>query len=305
MRYLVTGASGLLGLNLSLWLAKEHEVVGVIHRPELKDVPFPVAVTDLSLPGACSRIIEQAKPEVIIHTAAMAIVDECENQPERAERVNSELPGTLAEISRKLGIQMLHISTDAVFDGQRGGYSEEDKPNPLSVYARTKLSGEQAVTGANPDAMIARVNFYGFSLRGQRSLAETFVKNLEAGEKMKGFTDVFFCSLYVLDLSKILIKMLQSKLSGLYHTAAHECISKYEFGIRIAQRFGFNTDLILPIPVNDSGLVAKRSPNLCLNVSKLEKVLGESMPMQDDGLQHFFEAYQRGAREMLQGFLME
>jgi dTDP-4-dehydrorhamnose reductase len=305
MRYLVTGASGLLGLNLSLWLSKEHEITGVIHRPELKNAPYPVIVTDLSLPGECARVVEQVKPDVIIHTAAMAIVDECESQPERAMKVNAELPGTLAGISRKLGIQMLHISTDAVFDGQRGGYSEEDKPNPLGVYAQTKLAGEQAILNENADALIARVNFYGFSLRGQRSLAENFIKKFETGQGMNGFTDVFFCSLYVMDLSQKLIRMLELKLKGLYHTVSHECISKYEFGVRIARTFKFNPDLINPISVNDSGLVARRSPKLCLNVSKLEKVLGEPMPTQDEGLQKFFGAYKNGTREHLLSFLAE
>ena len=305
MRYLVTGASGLLGLNLSLWLAQENDVVGVIHRSRLKNAPFPVAVADLSLPGESLRVVEQVKPDAIIHTAAMALVDECEKQPERAERVNTQLPATLAEISRKFGIQMLHLSTDAVFDGQKGGYVEEDQPNPLGVYAKTKLEGERAVLKAYADALVARVNFYGFSLRGQRSLAETFLKKLETGQEMNGFTDVFFCSMYVMDLSKILIKMLQLNLKGLYHTVSRECISKYEFGVRIARIFGFDPDLIHPISVDDSGLVARRSPNLCLNVSKIEKALGEPMPDQQHSLQQFFEAYKNGFRERLQGFLAE
>lgn len=303
MRYLVTGASGLLGLNLSLWLAKENEVVGVIHRSRLKNTPFPVIAADLSSPEECLRLVEKEKPDVIIHTAAMAMVDECEQKPEQAMKVNADLPGRLAEISHRLGIQMLHISTDAVFDGQRGGYVEEDQTNPLGVYAETKLAGERAVLNACADALIARVNFYGFSLNGKRSLAEAFVKKLETGEGMNGFSDVFFCSMYVMDLSRILIKMLQQKLTGVYHTVSRECISKYEFGVRIARNFGFGPNLIHPISVNDSGLVARRSPNLCLNVTKLEKALSESMPDQQHGLQQFYDAYRNGLREKLRGYL--
>jgi len=239
MRYLVTGASGLLGLNLCLWLAKEHEVTGVIHCPELKNAPYPVVVTDLSQGDECKRVIDTVKPDRIIHTAAMAIVDECERQPDRAMRVNGELPGRIARLAKGKGIQFLHISTDAVFDGQKGGYTENDQPNPLGVYARTKLIGEQEVERENPESIIARVNFYGFSLRGNRSLAETFLWNLESGKEMNGFTDVFFCSLYVMTLQKI-VQMLDQQLKGLFHTVSRECVSKYEFGVRLARKFGFN-----------------------------------------------------------------
>lgn len=305
MRYLVTGASGLLGLNLSLWLEKENSVVGVIHRPELKAVPYKVIVTDLSQPGECEKVIDRVKPDAVIHTAAMAIVDDCENQPEQARLVNAELPGHLAELTHKMGIQMLHISTDAVFDGQKGNYIEEDSPNPLGVYAQTKLDGEKAIQESNPDAVIARVNFYGFSLRGQRSLAETFIKKLECGICMNGFTDIHFCSMYVMDLSRILIRMIELQLKGLYHTVSRECISKYEFGVRIARKFGFDPNLIKPISVDDSGLVAKRSPNLCLNVQKLEKALGKSLPCQDEGIEKLYGDFQSGTREKLAALLNE
>jgi dTDP-4-dehydrorhamnose reductase len=305
MRYLVTGASGLLGLNLCLWLAKNHEVIGVVHRPELKTVPFQVLVTDLSNEGECKRVVDTTKPDRIIHTAAMAIVDECENQPDRAMIVNGILPGELARFSQRFGIPMLHISTDAVFDGMRGGYSEEDDPNPLGVYAKSKLLGENEVLRENTEGLIARVNFYGFSLRGNRSLAESFVDKLESKVGMNGFTDIQFCTLYVMDLAETLIKMLDKNLKGIFHTTSSECISKYEFGVRIAKKFGFSKDLIKPISVKDSGLVARRSPNLCLNVSKLEKALGQSMPRQDKGLERFHLDFQNGIREKIQGLLAE
>ncbi len=163
-RFLITGASGLLGLNLALKLAETHPVTGVIHQPELEGTPFEVLVTDLSLPGEAEWVLEHSLPEVIIHCAAMAIVDECEKDPPRAMSVNADLPGRLAKLAAEMDAKFVHISTDAVFDGVRGDYKEEDVPNPLSTYARTKLAGEIAVMAENPDALVARVNFYGWSL---------------------------------------------------------------------------------------------------------------------------------------------
>ena len=128
-------------------------------------------------------------------------------------RTNAELPGRIAEVCAQRGISLIHISTDAVFSGEKSGaYSETDEPSPRSVYARTKLAGEAAVLQAYPQATVARVNFYGWSLSGRRSLAEFFVNNLSRGATVNGFTDVTFCPMFVNHLSAILIKMLSADL---------------------------------------------------------------------------------------------
>jgi dTDP-4-dehydrorhamnose reductase len=302
-RYFVTGASGLLGLNLCLHLAKKHEVIGVIHQDELQGVPYQVIIEDLSNGSAPQRLIERIKPDVVVHTAAMAIVDECEKQPERAMLVNGVLPGIIAAICKRRSIPMVHISTDAVFDGEKGNYTEEDRPNPLSIYANSKLEGENAVKKENPDAIIARVNFFGWSLRGDRSLAESFYANLSVGKLMKGFTDVHFCALFVMNLVDILLKMIKEELHGMYHAVSSESLSKYDFGIAIARKFGFDEKLIEPTRVADSGLVAKRSPNLTLNVGKLTSALKEELPGQAESLNGFWQQKQINYPEMLHGFM--
>ena len=152
-RFLVTGASGLLGLNFALAVdGKKHQVTGVDNRNPLGWVNFKTRQADLTEPGILERLVEEIKPEVILHCAAMANVDDCEKQPDDAKRVNAILPGEIAETAKKHGIKMVHISTDAVFDGQKGNYGEAEIPNPLSVYALTKRDGELAVLSANPDS---------------------------------------------------------------------------------------------------------------------------------------------------------
>jgi dTDP-4-dehydrorhamnose reductase len=289
--YLVTGASGLLGLNLALHLSKEHQVTGVIHKDELKGVPFEVIVTDLSKPGECERVMQATMPQVVIHCAAMAIVDECELDPQRAIRVNADVPGELAGLALHAGTKFLHISTDAVFDGIKGDYKETDQPNPLSTYARTKLAGEVAVMAENPGALTARVNFYGWSLRGKRSLAEFFFNNLTAGKKVNGFTDVKFSPLLVNDLIEILLEMCAKDFSGLYHTVSSETVSKYDFGVAIAKEFGFDSNLVQPVSVNEGGLKAARSPNLNLNTSKLVGELDHPLPGIVQGLKKFHQLF--------------
>ena len=186
-RLLVTGASGLLGFNLALRESAHRDVTGITYSQGLIDTPFKTLSVDLTNTEVVNRLFDSIQPEGVIHCAAMANIDTCEKQPYEAERINSEVPGEIARICKKNGIRLVHLSTDAVFDGSRGGYLETDTPNPLSVYARTKLDGEHAVLDANPDAVVARVNFYGWSLTGKRSLAEFFYHNLSAGNHSKGF----------------------------------------------------------------------------------------------------------------------
>lgn len=302
MRILIPGASGLLGLNLALEAARlrqaegsrSHQVIGVVKDHRLQTDEFEVIPADLLLPGNVERLLEEIKPDWVINCAALAVVDACEANPELAYRLNVELPYTLAMNVARGGARMVHISTDAVFDGQRGDYTEQDPTNPLSVYARTKLEGEQAVAQANPDAIIARVNMFGWSLSGVRSLAEWFFYNLQAGIPVKGFTDVYFCPLLVNDLAHLLVKMLQKELKGLYHVVSSECLSKYAFGISLAGRFSFDAGLISPISVSQAGLLAARSPKLTLSSAKLARELGEDIPTTSTGLDRFYTLYQQG-----------
>ena len=294
-RILLTGASGLLGLNLALAVdGKKNQVYGVANTIPMRWVDFKSIQAELTEDGVLDRLLDEYTPEVIIHCAAIANVDDCEAKPELAKKINAELPGQIAKAAADRKIKMVQISTDAVFDGQKGNYTETDQPNPLSVYARTKWEGEQAVLEANPNALVARVNFYGWSVTGKRSLAEWFVNNLSEGQRVKGFTDILFCPMMVLDLVDTMMESVEKDLCGLYHMVGPETMSKFDFGRAIARKFGFDPELVQPASVQDGGLKAARSPNLTLNTSKLADALGHDLPAFDSGLQKFFDQYRRG-----------
>lgn len=299
-RFLITGVSGLLGINLALDLtAAGHFVVGTFNRNGLMGAPFEQRAVELTAPDALVRLLDETAPEVVIHCAALANLEECETNPQAAQAVNADLPGRLAAETARRGIQLVHISTDAVFDGARGNYTEDDAPNPRSVYARTKRMGEEAVMAADVQAAVARVNFFGWSLNGKRSLSEFFFNNLSAGKRVNGFVDVLFCPVYVLDLGRLLVEMAERKLSGLYHVTGSEVISKFTFGSALAQRFGLDAGLITPISVSDSGLTALRSPNLTLSSEKLASALGHSLPGVSAGLDRFAADFRAGYPEKL------
>lgn len=301
-RFLVTGASGLLGLNFALEFCHQHEIVAVVNQHSLDGAPFEVVQADLLEPGRVSRLLDETRPEVIVHCAALALPDQSEKDPRYTGRLNTWLPGELARETRQRGIRLVHISTDSVFDGQRGFYSESDTPGPLNTYARSKLAAEQEVASANADAIIARVVFYGWSLYGQRGLSEFFYYNLSAGKAVKGYTDVIFSPLLANDLARILVKMVEKNLTGLYHVFSSESLSKYDFGVQIARCFGLDENLIQPVSLRSAPLPAPRSPDLSMRVGKLEQALGEQMPDQAVGLAHLYQQWKDGYPQKLMAY---
>ncbi len=295
MRLLITGVSGLLGVNLA-WeaLQRGHQVVGAVGSRLLKGTPFRVVQADLTAADAVRVLWAQTQPEAVIHTAALANLETCEQHPALAHRLNAEVPGELAALAARHQVPLIHISTDAVFDGRRGNYTESDPPRPLSVYARTKLEGERAVALAYPQAVIARVNFFGWSLSGRRSLAEWFLNNLRAGRPMLGFTNVYFCPLLANHLARLLLDALDRHLQGLYHFVSPLCVSKFSFGVAVAKKFGYDYTLIRPATVEEAGLTAPRAHHLTLRSEKLSQALGRTLPTWQDGLDEFYALFRRG-----------
>jgi dTDP-4-dehydrorhamnose reductase len=302
MRLLVTGASGLLGINLALGASAQHEVIAVDRR-KLAGTPFKLMNADLLAGGAVDAVLDEAQPDWVIHCAALANLEDCEADPYQARRLNAELPGVLAAACRSRSISLVHISTDAVFDGTRdGAYTEQDEPHPRSVYAATKLDGENAVLGAYPDAIVARVNFYGWSPSGKRSLAEFFFNNLSSHKPVSGFTDVIFCPMFVTDLAGMLLSMLEKKLYGLYHAVGPQAMSKYQFGVEIARKFGLSEADVSPKSVQSSGLVAQRSHNLWLSSHKLSTDLGRALPDFSTGLDRFYTQFKQGYPQKIRSY---
>jgi len=303
-RLLVTGATGLLGINLSL-LATElgHHVTGLAHSRRLQTTTFDLRQVDLVDRDSAMRVIEKAKPEAIIHCAAIADINLAEKNPELTRKLNVEVPGFLAKVTSNWDIPLIHISSDAVFDGEKGGYIESDPPNPLSLYAKSKLDAESIVQEKNPEALVARVVFFGWSLSGKRSLSEFFFNHLQSGQIVQGYSDTFFSPLYVEDLAEILFEMLRLGLSGIYHVTSSQSMSKFEFGVQIAQRFGFNPSLVKPVQASGLDRGAKRSLNLSLRSDKVQEALGHPLPSVDDGIDRLFQRWREGYPYYLQNLV--
>lgn len=301
----ITGATGLLGAAvLSKALGSNRPVTGISNR---SNIPIHSRQITLDLTDfvATREVIRGLSPSIIIHCAAATNVDWCEGHPEAAHQVNTRASSVLAQLAQEIGARFVHISTDSVFDGSTGNYSENDSPAPLNVYARTKLLAEQEVLRVHPSPLVLRVNFYGWNIQNKQSLAEWILNQLSDGRTVPGFSDVHFCPMFVNDVAEIVLRMLDRGMTGIYHLVGSEKISKFEFARRLATVFGFSPDNVLPISMEQAKLRALRPRDTSLNTQKLANNLSCVLPDVNSGLTRFRvlsqQKYVRGAQPILAG----
>jgi dTDP-4-dehydrorhamnose reductase len=298
--WLVTGVSGLLGSNAALDLSGGHRVVGTARRPPAAP-PVEVIAIDLADPASRNGLVRRAGADAVFHAAAVSTIEDAERDPGQALDVNVVASADLAAQAAESGAAFVYISTDAVFDGARGGYREDDAPDPQSVYGRTKLDGERAVLDAHPGALVARVNFYGWSPSGRRSLAEFFYGALSRGESVNGFEDQVVSTLYAGSLIESVVALLEAGASGIVHVASPEPTTKYAFGRRIAESFGYDPELVRAARSTDH-LDLPRGTRLDLDTAKMESLLGHPADGQQAGIDRLVRDREAGRPAALAAF---
>jgi dTDP-4-dehydrorhamnose reductase len=284
-RLLITGASGLLGATLAHLASGKHEVVAVTGRQPLQLPEVMSVAVDLSRAGQARKLIQQHQPDWVTHCAAATDLDRCEREPEWARALNVDLAREVAQACAAVGARLAHISTDSVFDGTGSHYTELDEPHPLNVYARSKLEGEREVQTVYPGALIVRTNFFGWAITPRPSLAEWFLGRLESAERTPGFSDVYFSPLVADHLAEFVLDLLRRGTAGLLHLPGATCLSKYEFGRRLATAFGHDPDLIDAASVREAALGATRPLRTCLKGERAVRELNRPLPAFADGLE--------------------
>lgn len=287
-RVVVTGASGLLGATVTL-LARERgmRVTALYAHHPFRAEGVDARPVELADEGALEGLLDEVRPRWVVHCAAATGVDWCEAHPDEALRINADASGALARAAARTGAQVAYVSTDSVFDGERGGYTEDDAPAPLNVYARSKLLGEVRVREALPGALLLRTNLYGWNAQPKQSLGEWVLAQLEAGAPFPGFTDLVFAPLLANDLAAMILEMLEREMAGTWHLAAADACSKYDFARAVAEEFGHDPALVTPARSDDAGLHARRPHNTALDAAAAAAALGRPMPTVREGLKRF------------------
>jgi dTDP-4-dehydrorhamnose reductase len=292
-KILITGGSGLLGSNIAKLAATKFDVYATYNKNEVKMKSVHFFHADLTKKEQLVKI-EQISPDFIIHCAAVTNVDYCESHPNVAYDQNVLASVNMAEIAKKIGAYLLHVSTDSVFDGTKGNYKEEDMANPINIYGRTKLEAEQKISSILSHSCIVRTNFYGWNKRDKFSLAEWMLNKLTNNEELSGLKDVYFSPIFVNGLVELLFKLQERKYKGIIHIAGREACSKLDFAYILAEVFDLDRGLIKPVSILELGLKAPRGKNISLNVSKAEKKLKVLLPTVKEGLEEMKKLREEG-----------
>lgn len=273
MKLLITGASGLLGHKIALLALKKGYEVYSIYKDHPINLGTPIKL-DLTGQSEVFKVISRLKPEVVIHTAAYTDVDGCEINKDLAWKVNAKATKHVAMASTSIGAHLTHVSTDYIFNGERGFYTEEDDPNPISYYGYTKLKGEEFVKEHAEEWCIARASvIYGWSPEHKLNFATWLINNLNRGKEVKVLTDQYVSPTLNANLAEMLLEIAERKITGILHTAGATRVSRHEFALKLAEAFNLNINLIKPAKMNEIPWRAKRPRDSSLNVSKASALL--------------------------------
>ena len=287
-KVLLTGASGFLGFNLMSLLKTEFELYGTYcaNPPPIEGYRF--IKLDVTSPENVKEVLEAIEPEVIIHAAAKADVDFCESNHDVSFEINVRGSENLVKQSELIGARFIYLSTDLVFDGEDGDYSENDKPNPTNLYGLTKLEAEKRVLNLSQKALVLRLSLL-YGNRGHSNVGFVYrlLESLKTGRSFKLFTDQYRTPLYLEDVAEALKRIvLDMNFRGLYHLGGPERVSRWEFGQVLAEVFGFSEKLLLPIKMEDFPEMLTRPRDCSLNSSRLCKKMNLHPLSVKEGLQN-------------------
>ena len=277
LRILVTGANGLLGQSL-LYLAQgRHELLATGRGPARGNhFGFPYAELDTTRPEDYERVIAEFKPDVLIHSAAMTQVDDCEKDPETCRQLNVDATRYCAEACARHGIHLIFISTDFIFDGANGPYSEEALPAPLSVYGWSKLHAEEAVKASGARYTLARtVLVIGYVPGLSRSNIILWARGaLQRGERIRVVDDQVRSPTWSVDLAEGCLRIAERGALGVFHLSGPDTMSILELVQKVAEHAGLDAGLIDVVSSESLGQPAKRPPVTGFDISKARTELG-------------------------------
>jgi dTDP-4-dehydrorhamnose reductase len=276
-RVFITGGASLLGLNWALTIRQTHSVTLGLHQRRV--VLSGVALTEVSLESVDDVLatFDRVQPNIVVHTAGLTNVEECEADPALAHHLNVDLSANVAEACARSGCVLVHISTDHLFSSAPEPVSENYPVHPRNVYGRTKAEAEVRVLDRCPAAMVVRTNFYGWGPSYRRSFSDVIIEALRAGRGMTLFDDVHYTPL----LMEVLVDAVQDLVgrgaSGVLHVASDERLSKYQFGMMLADEFGLDAALLTAGSLADRSELVPRPHGMSLSNARVRALLGREL----------------------------
>lgn len=288
MKLLITGAGGQLGRSLRRLLDG---------REDAEAVFTDIGELDITKADAVERMVEEKGIDSIINCAAYTAVDRAEGDKENAERLNAEAPGILARAIERRGGRMVHISTDYVFGGTAcTPYRESDEPSPHSVYGRTKLKGERAVTEANGEAVVVRTAWL-YSAYG-KNFVKTMLRLMAEKKEIGVVYDQIGTPTYAPDLAEVCLRACSRDVeAGIYHYSNEGAVSWYDFAQAIARMAGLKECRIKPLRTEEYPTAAERPHYSVLDKAKARRTMGLEPIYWEDSLRKCFKELGEECRE--------
>ena len=287
-RVLITGGTGLLGVAIQK--SAPADIQGFsIYFPERSlpvPLPFSILAADVTDKMQMQSVFEWAKPDVVIHTAAIGSVDFAEKNREETRKVNvggTEVVTALCQIFKS---RLIYISSNAVFDGRTPFYSETAPVNPINYYGRLKVAAEEVVRESGiPWAIVRPILMYGWPYQGERDNPVVWwVRSLENGKPIKVVDNVFSKPLSAWSCAEVVWEVIRQQRTGIYHAAGRDHLSLYQFASQVAEVFDLDARLITPVPDSYFPEIAPRPQDTSFDSSKMESDLGVKPIGAKDGL---------------------
>ncbi|RMF57442.1 MAG: SDR family oxidoreductase [Calditrichaeota bacterium] len=270
----VTGGSGFLGLHILRIAPDDVQILAQYRRHPIKQFSSNVQQLQMDFFSPDWEAVREFHPDVIIHTAAMASLDECETHPDEANLVNDLTSRRLADLAQELNARFIYISTDQIYDGYFGYYTESDEPNPMNVYGKTKYESEKYILAHHENAVVARCAlFYGTSLNGRPSFTEQMINSLKSRKPVKLFQDEFRSPILVDNLAEIVWELVFSDFHGIINIGGAQKVSRYEFGDIACSLLGYSHTLLKPVRASELTFKAPRPADCSFNISFARSIL--------------------------------
>jgi len=295
----ITGGSGLLALNWALAIRPNHAVTLGIHERTVSLVGVRTKKVELESVEDLVRTFEEAQISMVVHAAGFTSVEQCEAKPDLARHVNVDLAGNVAKACAKLGLPLIHISTDHLFSGEMPLLAEISHVTPVNVYGRTKAEAELRVLDVHPEALVLRTNFYGWGTSYRLSFSDMIVDKLRDGQKMILFQDVFYTPILIETVVQVANELVKLKARGVFNVVGDERISKHDFGLKLAQEFNLDKDFIQSGYIGNQVSLVQRPHDMSLSNQKVSKLLGRKLGGLSEHLSRLHKQEQNGfAQEM-------
>ena len=271
-KLLIIGGSGLLGSTLTEYALPDYEIHVTYNKNPIQNTN--IKSTEVELLDDRTKIVDLIKsfrPDVVVHTAAHPSVDVCETNHKIADTLHVDITQDIANICTKMNSKLIYISTDAVFEGQLNKkYTEEDKPNPINYYGKTKLAAEKIIMSVPNNVILRTSVVYGWHKRSR--FTNWILGNLKEKKFVDPFSDQYNTPTLVDDLAKSILDIIRLKIFGLYHAGGKTCINRYEFTLELADKFGYDKNLIKAVTSLQKKQDSPRPISTCLDSNKLEKL---------------------------------